>query len=1015
MSEPTHHKSGTEQFMPVIKEPLFTTSEKEQFNIFICYASTEQDFAQDLDNALRKIGRSSALRWDSVKAHDTPAEDTYGPIMAAETFIFIISAQSVNSELCLKQLKFAESLHKRIVSIVREEVETVKIPHLLVGVPTILYRETDDFRHAFQQLAQAVPTNLKVTAFICYSRKDKDFAGKLYEALRRSGRRAWIDLKSIPFTHIWMNEIHSGIEAADNFIFVITPDSVTSKYCLAELQYALKCKKRLIPLQRREVAPQVMEKALSELEWIPFTSDDDFQTPFRSLIDSLDADPDHVEKHTRLLLKALEWENEGRNPSFLLSAKELQEAERWLVQASAKKAPQPTETQKAFIVASRKAETKRSRNKFAVMTFGFVVAVILGSIGWIQRANAIESRKEADKQRGIAEQKTLVAEAQTRIAQSQTDIANQQTVIATEERNIAQAQRRIADAQRRIAQEKTKIAEEQQAIAEAQTVIAERERDTARRQALASAAYALADKDPTVALRFAERAASTDVSTVAGLAIVKAFNTGSWLYSHRLDGAYDADLSGDGRELAWVDSKQAVHLTDLNNNSASQTQITASNVRFLPTGNLVAWSQWNGPGTLGHVTVFNRQGVPIKRHEFAFLEPSICSTGAVLVPSFAKPGEDILLHVIDPSTAQAQTMELLPGSMAGGISIDGKCSPDGSEFALLQVSFPGQIILIDSKGRKEIIAIPEGYKATSIDFQNNRVAVYLAGIIKDVIDAVGWLEFKVDETADLELKVVPLSMSPSGDSGGLLRFLSDSTLIAASTGGWTRILNLDTGQYKDIDRKRAADMIAVSPAGNTFVLARRSGAATIYTTEGIPVGQLLGTEHSDGLNTTFSRLTFDATGQKLLTASREGIRIWQRPRYDLTLPHTSAVRLFDDVPDSSLRLFRKLETGGSRINIEPCKGTTTMRIDDAGQLSLCVRSLGRTDYLNTMLDRNDLDIVGNGPVENFGYRFAGEDADRLFVLSPEIILKLVKEEDQQRRLWKLDAATINSWAPQTSQ
>jgi hypothetical protein len=69
----------------------------------------------------------------------------------------------------------------------------------------------------------AIETNLSVDVFICYSRKDTDFVNKLYQALNERDRRVWIDLKSIPFTGAWEQEIYAGIEAANNFVFVLSP------------------------------------------------------------------------------------------------------------------------------------------------------------------------------------------------------------------------------------------------------------------------------------------------------------------------------------------------------------------------------------------------------------------------------------------------------------------------------------------------------------------------------------------------------------------------------------------------------------------------------------------------------------------------------------------------------------------------------------------------------------------------------------------------------------------------
>jgi hypothetical protein len=83
--------------------------------------------------------------------------------------------------------------------------------------------------------------------FISYSRKDKDFVRDLHQALEERGRNAWIDWADIPLTAKWLEEVYSGIEGADTFVFVISPDSVASKVCNQELDHAVHNNKRLAP------------------------------------------------------------------------------------------------------------------------------------------------------------------------------------------------------------------------------------------------------------------------------------------------------------------------------------------------------------------------------------------------------------------------------------------------------------------------------------------------------------------------------------------------------------------------------------------------------------------------------------------------------------------------------------------------------------------------------------------------------------------------------------------------
>ena len=68
--------------------------------------------------------------------------------------------------------------------------------------------------------------------FISYSRRDTDFVRRLHEALNARGRDTWVDWEDIPLTAEWWEEIKTGIEATDSFVFIISPDSCFNSHFL---------------------------------------------------------------------------------------------------------------------------------------------------------------------------------------------------------------------------------------------------------------------------------------------------------------------------------------------------------------------------------------------------------------------------------------------------------------------------------------------------------------------------------------------------------------------------------------------------------------------------------------------------------------------------------------------------------------------------------------------------------------------------------------------------------------
>jgi len=154
--------------------------------------------------------------------------------------------------------------------------------------------------------------------FISYSRKDQDFVRQLHEALAGQGRDTWVDWEGIPPTAEWMKEIHAAIEAADTFVFVISPDSAASEVCKLEVEHAARQHKRLVPVVYRDVPANRVPEVLTKLNWIFFRQQDDFNPSFQTLLKALDTNLDWVHGHTRLLVRAGEWDREKRDSSELL-------------------------------------------------------------------------------------------------------------------------------------------------------------------------------------------------------------------------------------------------------------------------------------------------------------------------------------------------------------------------------------------------------------------------------------------------------------------------------------------------------------------------------------------------------------------------------------------------------------------------------------------------------------------------------------------------------------------------
>src|SRR5829696_9154189 len=248
--------------------------------------------------------------------------------------------------------------------------------------------------------------------FISYAREDQEFVRRLQDALEAHNRNTWIDWKDIPLTAKWKEEVFSAIDQADSFAAVISPDFIVSKPCQEELDHAAHDNKRMAPLWHRDVADEKVPPDLAAHQYVYLREDDDFEDSFERLLEALDTDLEWVRFHTRLLSGAKEWDKGGRDPSFLLRGKTLEEAEGWQAK-EAEKEPKLTSLQKEYILASRQAQTdlqrRQTRRQRILLGAGALVMIVVIVLGAISVWKWTEASSNEQKAQTIAQKAHIQA------------------------------------------------------------------------------------------------------------------------------------------------------------------------------------------------------------------------------------------------------------------------------------------------------------------------------------------------------------------------------------------------------------------------------------------------------------------------------------------------------------------------------------------------------------------------------------------------------------------------------
>jgi len=248
--------------------------------------------------------------------------------------------------------------------------------------------------------------------FLSYSRRDSAFVRRLVAALENQGKDVWIDVDGIRDAEVFPDALRRAVESSDAFVFVITEDSVHSAFCKEEVQHAAALNKRIVPLARAPVDDAEIPPEVRFRNWIPATQESEFESAVDRIIVALDTDLEWEREHSRLTVKALEWEQSGRDRSFLLRGADLAAAERWLA-AGAGKDPGPSALEGKYLATARAAATRRQRNLVAASLGVAAVSIALLVFALISRSDAINARDSARAQALTSDAERVGAQALT--------------------------------------------------------------------------------------------------------------------------------------------------------------------------------------------------------------------------------------------------------------------------------------------------------------------------------------------------------------------------------------------------------------------------------------------------------------------------------------------------------------------------------------------------------------------------------------------------------------------------
>lgn len=236
--------------------------------------------------------------------------------------------------------------------------------------------------------SQQQPPASSLDVFISYCEANADLAHRLNDALQTQGKTTWFDRENIPAEVDSQQEIHQGIEASDNVLFLLSQEAIQSPVLTAEVEHAAALNKRMMTVHHQGVDATQLHHELAKVDAIDFSaSEAEFSAGFNQLVRTLETDREHVHSHTQWSQRSLEWQQKDHSQDLLLRGNEFAIAKAWLSEAQEfGKQPAPTALQQDYIAKSQaaiEADMRREKRRLLILKslLGLVSAAFVAAVG----------------------------------------------------------------------------------------------------------------------------------------------------------------------------------------------------------------------------------------------------------------------------------------------------------------------------------------------------------------------------------------------------------------------------------------------------------------------------------------------------------------------------------------------------------------------------------------------------------------------------------------------------------
>jgi len=136
------------------------SEQQAKAKIFISYSRKDLAFADRLAAALKARGFEPLIDRSEIYAFEEWWQRIEALIIRSDTVVFVLTPDSVSSDVALKEVSFAASVNKRFAPVIRRRVDDKSVPKALAKLNFLFFDDDLRFEESTNRLAVALDTDI---------------------------------------------------------------------------------------------------------------------------------------------------------------------------------------------------------------------------------------------------------------------------------------------------------------------------------------------------------------------------------------------------------------------------------------------------------------------------------------------------------------------------------------------------------------------------------------------------------------------------------------------------------------------------------------------------------------------------------------------------------------------------------------------------------------------------------------------------------------------------------------